>query len=136
MIRPSLSDEMVDAVARSGPEVALAKGVLVQARQDLRRFRTAEDRVGREIYADAYSWIGSDDLWWPYSFRNVCEVLGLSPEAVRTRLLTGAQHGWYSHSRRIAQRLSTSVRGSLANVFGARRSIANADRSSRPVLAN
>ena len=61
MIKPNPSDETVEAVASFGPEVALAKGVLIQAKQDLRRFRAAEDYVGREIYADAYSWVVSDD---------------------------------------------------------------------------
>jgi hypothetical protein len=136
MIRPNLSDEKADALANSGPEAALAKGVLVQAKRDLRRFRTAQDRIGREIYVDAYSWIASDDLWWPYSFLNVCEVLGLSPEVLRTQLLANAQSGWYSHSRRIAQRISTSVRGSLGNVFRAHGRVASSRHSNRPVLAN
>jgi hypothetical protein len=136
MITPNLSDEKTDALANSGPEAALAKGVLVQAKRDLRRFRTARDRVGREIYVDAYSWIASDDLWWPYSFLNVCEVLGLSSEVLRMQLLTGTRAGWYSHSRRIAQRISTSVRGSLANVFRAHGSVASSRYSNRPALAN
>jgi hypothetical protein len=136
MIKPSLNDETVEAVASSGPEVALAKGVLVQAKQDLRRFRAAEDCIGREIYADAYSWVVSDDLWWPYSFLNVCEVIGLSPEVLREELLANTQLGWYSHSRRIAQRMSTSMRGSFANVFGVRGSVASSRHSNRPVLAH
>jgi hypothetical protein len=136
MIKPNLSDETVDAVASSGPEVALAKGVLVQAKQDLRRFRTAQDGIGREMYADAYRWVASDDFWWPYSFPNVCEVLGLSPEILRRELLADTQPGWYSHSRRIAQRISTSLRGSLANVFGPRGRVASSRHSNRPVSAH
>ena len=136
MIKPNFSNETVDAVASSGPEVALAKGVLVQARQDLRRFRTAQDGIGREMYRDAYSWVASNDFWWPYSFPNVCEVLGLSAETLRRELLADTQPGWYSHSRRIAQRISTSVRGSLANVFGAHGRAASSRHSNRPVLAH
>ena len=136
MIKFSLSDETINAVANSKPEVALAKGVLLQAKKDLRRFRASQDGIGREIYADAYSWTVSDDLWWPYSFLNVCDLLRLSPEVLRTELLADAQAGWYSHSHQIAQRISTSVRGSLANVFGTRGSIARPQHSNRPVLAN
>jgi hypothetical protein len=136
MSKPNLSNETVEAVASSGPEVALAKGVLVQAKQDLRRFLAAEDRVGREIYADAYSWVVSDDLWWPYSFLNVCEVLGLAPDALREELLAHTRPGWYSHSRRIAQRISTSMRGSFANVFGVRSGVSSSRHSNRPVLAH
>ena len=136
MIKPNLSDETVDALANSRPEAALAKGVLVQAKQDLRRFRTARDRIGREIYADAYTWVASDDFWWPYSFLNVCEVLGLAPDVLRTELLAEVQLGWYSHSRRIAQRISTLLRGSLASVLGSRARIGSSHHSNRPVLAN
>jgi len=136
MLKFNLDDETVEALANSRPEVALAKGVLAQAKNDLRRFRASQDGVGREIYVDAYSWIASDDLWWPYSFLNVCEVLHLSPEVLRTKLLADTQRRWYSHSRRIAHRISTSVRGSLANVFRTGGSIARSRNSNRPVLAS
>ena len=59
---------------------ALAKGVLDQAAKDLRKFRAAREPLGRELYRDAYSWVMSNDLSWPYSFVNVCEALGLSTE--------------------------------------------------------
>jgi hypothetical protein len=136
MIKLNLSDEAVEEVARSGPEVALAKGVLVQAKQDLRRFRRAQDGIGREIYTGAHSWVVSNDLWWPYSFLNVCAVLGLSPDTLRTELLPGVQSGWGPHSRQIAQRISASVRGTLANVFGTRNSVASPRDSNRPVIAH
>jgi hypothetical protein len=136
MIKPNLNDETIDALANSKPEAALAKGVLAQAKQDLRRFRTAQDRIGREIYADAYTWVAADDVWWPYSFLNVCEVLGLAPEVLRTKLLADAQFGWYSHSRRIGQSLSISLRASLANIFRTNGRTANSHHSNRPVLAN
>ena len=136
MMTPNQSDETSDALAGPTPEVALAKGVLVQAKQDLRRFRGAPDRVGREMYRDAYSWVASNDFTWPYSFLNVCEALGLSPDVLREELLADTPPDWYSRSRRMAQTLSTSLRTSLANVFAARGSFANSRRSSRPVLAH
>ena len=136
MMKPNQSDEMADALGSSGPQVDLAKGVLRQAKQDLRRFRAAQDRTGREMYGDAYSWVTSNDFSWPYSFLNVCEALGLSSEFLRAELLADTQPGWYSRSRRIAQGISNSVRGSLANVFGARGSVATARNSNRAVLAH
>jgi hypothetical protein len=136
MIKPTFSDEMAEALGNSGPQVALAKGVLLQARQDLRRFRAARDGIGREMYADACRWAASDDSWWPYSFLNVCEVLGLSREVLRRELLAGTQSGWYSRSRRIAQRISTSLRGSLGNVFGPRGGVVSSRHSNRPVPAH
>jgi hypothetical protein len=96
---------------------ALAKGVLDQAAKDLRKFSAARESVGRELYRDAYSWVMSNDLSWPYSFVHVCEALGLSTEFVRAELLADAQSGWYLHSRLVARRISTSFRGSLTSLF-------------------
>jgi len=136
MMKTTASDETAEAFVSSGPHVALAKGVLAQAKQDLRRFRGATDRVGREMYRDAYSWVASNDFVWPYSFLNVCEALGLSPEVQRMELLADTPPGWYSRSRRMAQTFSISLRTSLANVFAARGSFASSRRSTRPVLAH
>jgi hypothetical protein len=136
MMKTIESDETAEAFGSSGPHVALAKGVLAQAKQDLRRFRGAMDRVGREMYRDAYSWVVSNDFGWPYSFLNVCDALDLSPEVQRSELLADTPPGWYSRSRRMARTLTTSLKTSLVNVFAARGSLANSRRSSRPVLAH
>jgi hypothetical protein len=100
-----------------GSTRALAKGVLDQAAKDLRRFRAACEPLGRELYRDAYSWVMSNDSSWPYSFVNICEALDLSTEFLRAELLEDAQSGWYSHSRLVARRISTSFRGSLTSLF-------------------
>jgi hypothetical protein len=129
MMKPN-SHARTEIEASSQPEVALAKGVLVQAKQDLRRFANTQDGVGREMYADAYSWITADDFSWPFSFQNVCKALRLSPEFVRAELLAKFQPGWLSRSRRIAEGISSSLRGSLTNMFrGHRHSLG--DRPSR-----
>jgi hypothetical protein len=77
---------------------ALAKGVLRQAAKDLRAFHDAPEATGRECYRDAYSWVISNDLSWPYSFVNVCEALGLSAEFVRGELLADAVRLVFSFS--------------------------------------
>jgi hypothetical protein len=102
----------------AGSVRALAKGVIRQAAKDLRAFHDAHEATGRELYRDAYSWVISNDLSWPYSFVNVCEALGLSAEFVRSELLADARSGWYSHSRLVARRISTSFKGSLTKLFG------------------
>ena len=131
------SAETAETLAGSGPHVALAKGVLVQAKQDLRKFHGEMDRAGREMYRDAYSWVASNDFTWPYSFLNVCEALGLSPEVQRAELLADVPPDWYSRSRRMAQTLSTSLRGSLAKVFAVRHgAFVKSRRSNRPALAH
>ena len=76
----------------------LAAGILAQARRDLRRFHGATRAVERELYRDAYDWVISDSCRWPFSFRNVCEMLNLMPENVRRELFrdvsAGAFHYW------------------------------------------
>jgi hypothetical protein len=101
----------------ANPKKALAKGVLRQAAKDLRRFRLANDTVGHGFYIDAYTWVVSDDIAWPYSFVNVCQVLGLSSEITRTGLLVGAESGWYSRSLRTAQKISTLLRDVFITAF-------------------
>ena len=123
-------------MATSLPEVALAKGVLVQAKQDLRRFAAAQDGIGREMYADACSWVTANDFSWPYSFQNVCKALRLSPEFVRAELLPEFQAGWLSRSRRIAEMISSSLRDSLASVLGGQRNSLDGRHSRRAVLVH
>jgi hypothetical protein len=136
MMKPNESDERRDIEATSQSEVALAKGVLVQAKQDLRRFADAQDGAGREMYADAYSWVTANDLSWPYSFHNVCKALRLSPEFVRAELLPEFQADWLSRSQRIARFISWSFRGSLTNVFRGHRYSLGSRHSRRAVLVH
>jgi hypothetical protein len=90
-------------------EQALAAAVLRQARADLRRFRNAEDRVGREMYRDAASWFLANDGEWPYSFINVCDALALSSEGVRESVFADVDLPWYSRLRRNVYALAQSI---------------------------
>jgi hypothetical protein len=101
-----------DEVEVIAPERALAAGVLRQATADLRRFRNSQDAVGREMYMDAYSWFTGNDGEWPYSFRNVCQVLRLSVEAVREEVLGDAKSTWYSQLRRVTRNLAQLMKTS------------------------
>ncbi len=69
------------------PEIALMCGVLEQAVIDMRQHRHARYGWNRRVYFDAYHWVSSRDRSHPFAFTNVCEALGLSPRAVRSRLL-------------------------------------------------
>jgi hypothetical protein len=95
------------------PEKGLAVGVLKQAAYDLRRFRAATRGADRELYLDAHSWIIAHDFSWPYSFMNVCGLLNLCPDVVRTELLAdaslGSVHYWMRRAGRLSRRLSASV---------------------------
>src|SRR5213079_1201379 len=99
--------------AQPTPEKGLAAGVLKQTARDLRRFHAATRGVKRELYLDAYSWITAHDFSWPYSFMNVCKLLDLCPEVVRTEFLADASlgpvHYWIRRAGRLSRRLSASV---------------------------
>jgi len=99
------------------PEKGLAVGVLKQAAYDLRRFRAATKGADRELYLDAHSWITAHDFSWPYSFMNVCKLLGLCPEIVRAELLTDASVGPFHYWIRRASRLSRKLGASVVRVF-------------------
>lgn len=99
------------------PEKDLAAGVLKQAAHDLRRFRTATAGTKRELYLDAYTWITAYDFSWPYSFMNVCELLGLCPDVVRTELLANASLGLLDYWTQRASRVSRKLRASFAHAF-------------------
>ena len=98
-------------------EKGLAAGVLKQAARDLRRFHAATTGVKRELYLDAYSWITAHDFSWPYSFVNVCKLLHVCPEVIRTELLADASLGSLGYWIRRSGRLSRALRASFIRVF-------------------
>jgi len=109
-------------------EKDLAAGVLKQAARDLRRFRAATAGTKRELYLDAYTWITATDFSWPYSFMNVCKLLELCPDVVRTELLADASLGLLDYWTRRAGRLSKRV-ASFVRVFANRQNPDGADAS-------
>ena len=102
-------------------EKGLAIGVLKQAAYDLRRYRTATKAADRELYLDAHSWVTAYDSSWPYSFTNVCKLLDLCPEMVRTDLLADASLGPFHYWIRRAGRLSRKLSASVVRVLESRR---------------
>src|SRR5213596_1987181 len=100
------------------PEKGLAAGVLKQAARDLRRFRAATKGLKRELYLDAYSWITANDFSWPYSFVNVCKLLDVSPDVIRTEVLADASLGWLDYWTQRAGRVSRKVQASVVRIFG------------------
>src|SRR5437588_3040407 len=111
------------------PEKGLAAGVLKQAAHDLRRFRAATKGFRRELYLDAHSWINGNDFSWPYSFVNVCKLLDLCPEVVRTELLADASLGWFDYWTRRGGRLSRRLQASFVRVFADSRNPEGAEPS-------
>src|SRR4029453_13592830 len=63
------------------PDERLRAAVLLNALMDLRRYPPTT-RGGDEVRA----WFASDEAWWPCAFVCICDVFGLDPAAVRTRV--------------------------------------------------
>lgn len=72
------------------PERALVLSVVWQTVIDLQKYRFATRRRQQRLYMEAYKWVVSDDRKWPYSFRNVAEMLDVAPERLRAQLLGDA----------------------------------------------
>jgi len=69
------------------PARALALAVLEQAVADVKDQRFARTRRGQRLYWEAHQWITTSDREWPYSFANLCAVLGLDVDSVRRCVL-------------------------------------------------
>jgi hypothetical protein len=75
-------------------EVALMRAVLEDAFRCLQQNRTATaKRRAQRLAREAEGWFFSDDTRWPFSFVNICAVLGLDPEYIRLGLKRWRQHG-------------------------------------------
>ena len=74
----------------------LALAVLEQALEDLTKHRGAIDPMRRQSFRRAYRWLVSEERRWPYSFLNLCDLLDLSSDVVRSlvRLRTVGEGEW------------------------------------------
>jgi hypothetical protein len=90
-ILPSQLDPHVGS--RPGPELQLVAAILEDALNCIVGNAEARERSRRREFLRAYEWISDDTCNWPFAFRNVCDLLGLDPMAVRERLqpFTAAQ---------------------------------------------
>ncbi len=68
------------------PERALGMAVIARALIDLDQCRSPFIGGGR-VYRQAYEWVASNERSWPFSFLNLCDMLRLSPSAIRARWL-------------------------------------------------
>src|SRR5262245_22752347 len=99
------------------PEKDLALGVLKQAAHDLRRFRSAISGPKRDLYLDACDWVTATDFSWPYSFVNVCKLLGVSPEGIRAELFADASLSWFDYWSKRAGQVSQRLHSSFVRIF-------------------
>ena len=69
------------------PEKALLLAILEDALHCYRKFSAARDRLGRDRFREAESWIMGADNHWIFGFANLCDLLGLDPQYIRRGLL-------------------------------------------------
>jgi hypothetical protein len=105
----------------------LAAGILRQATEDLRRFRSPTSGVERELYFDAHHWFASNDYTWPFSFLNVCQLLDLDPEVVREELPGERSLGTFGYWSRRCGRIARRFKIFLGNIFTNERSSSAAE---------
>lgn len=67
-------------------EYNLVLAILEDAVHCFRKYRDAESDSARELYVEAREWFESTDRSWPFSFENVCLILGIDPDYMREGL--------------------------------------------------
>lgn len=70
----------------SSGEHRLLIAIMQDAVECFQKHIHAHDSKRRQLYLDAESWISSDDYMGTFSFNNVCDLLGMSPEYLRQGL--------------------------------------------------
>ena len=82
-----LPSQVLPSIAHlPAPEMRLAAAVLEDAVNCIVSNIEARSRHRRQEFSKACQWIWEERPDWPFAFRNVCDVLGLNPTAVRERL--------------------------------------------------
>lgn len=71
------------------PEMRLVRAVFDDGIRAATRRPESGRRRQLRLYLEARAWVEDDDRAWPFAFANVCDLLGLDPDAVRRRVLLG-----------------------------------------------
>ncbi len=69
------------------PEKVLMLAILEDAVCCFQKYILARDRRGKILFEEAKTWIFDDDWMWIFSYRNVCDVLGMDGDYLRSGLL-------------------------------------------------
>lgn len=101
-----------EAACRRGNSMSSEKrlmlAVLKSALESYQKHIFARDAEGSQLFKEAVMWIDSDDEDWFFSFRNICETLGIEPEHLRRRLMlwrrqAGEEQPGLARSARLAR---------------------------------
>jgi hypothetical protein len=86
VVTPAQFEALFRGVDKLCPEEALMLAVLEDAVSHFQQYTFAENPAGRQLFRETEEWIWSDDETWPFSFVNICYVLGFDPDALRQGL--------------------------------------------------
>jgi len=103
---------------RLEPEEKLMLAVLEDAIFCFQKYLFARDIKGKRLFQEAQDWILEEDKGWPFSFENICEVLGLSPGYVRQGLMRWERKKLRAHARAKSKARSMSRTQSLLSGDG------------------
>lgn len=67
-------------------EVALMRAVLEEALDCFQKQFVKSGRRAQRLAREAEEWLFSDEASWPFSFVNICAVLGIEPGYIRLKL--------------------------------------------------
>jgi hypothetical protein len=68
------------------PEEKLMLAVLDDAIACFQKYAFPRDRKGKVLFQEAEKWVQATNSDWPFSFGNVCEILGFAPDYLRQGL--------------------------------------------------
>lgn len=74
------------------PEKRLMFAVLDDAVRSYQTYVLAQASANKRLFRDAEKWIWDNDWDWPFSFCNICDVLGLDPYFLRRGLLRSREN--------------------------------------------
>ena len=80
-----LSTEVSESI-RTQPACHLLWAIMENGIEEYMRYATATSQRGNRLFREVEDWIMHDDPRWLCSFMNICHVLGLDPDYVRTGL--------------------------------------------------
>ncbi len=93
----------------SGPR-ALMLAVLEDAVRCIEDGRWRRHFRARRLAAEAAAWVRCERREWPFSFVNICEVLGFDVDAMRAHLLTSPRDAAHRRQPPIGSCLHPSAR--------------------------
>jgi hypothetical protein len=74
------------------PVIRLMLAVLEDAVNCYVKYEGAKSRRGQRIFREAKEWFFSDDANWLFSYENICDLVGINPNYLRSGILrNGAQ---------------------------------------------